>query len=221
MASQADICNLALSKIGDTAQIASITEASPQAKHCKQWYDIARDKALSDGRWGFATRRILGPAVALPDTVTQWRFAYGVPASCLDILAVLRPGAQSEVTELFVLETLPTGARIILTNVETATLRYIERVTDTTRYPVPFVMAMSTLLGSFISGPIRKDVKTAAALRQMYSIEIGEAAASDANGQHGENRKRDHVPASIAARRGRIDHGLRGSDDLPSTNWSF
>ena len=53
MASAVDICNLALSHLGDTATVASLDppEGSAQAEHCARFYPVARD-ALVRGRPG-------------------------------------------------------------------------------------------------------------------------------------------------------------------------
>lgn len=48
MASEVDICNLALARLGDNATVASIDppEGSAQAEHCARFYAIARDSLL-------------------------------------------------------------------------------------------------------------------------------------------------------------------------------
>ena len=59
MSSVIDICNLALSHLGDTATVASIDppEGSAQAEHCSRFYPVARDAMLELFNWKFATRR--------------------------------------------------------------------------------------------------------------------------------------------------------------------
>ena len=59
MASEVDICNLALAHLGDSATVASINppEGSAQAEMCQRFYPIARDSLLEMHNWGFATRR--------------------------------------------------------------------------------------------------------------------------------------------------------------------
>ena len=59
MASDVEICNLALSHLGDTATVASIDppEGSAQAEHCARFYPIARDALLEKHDWSWATRR--------------------------------------------------------------------------------------------------------------------------------------------------------------------
>jgi hypothetical protein len=59
VASEVDICNLALGHIGDSATVSSINppEGSAQAEHCSRFYPIARDSLLEMHNWGFATKR--------------------------------------------------------------------------------------------------------------------------------------------------------------------
>ena len=53
-----EICNLALSHVGDW-KIASIDEATPAGRKCKQWYSQTLKEALRACRWNFALARAL------------------------------------------------------------------------------------------------------------------------------------------------------------------
>lgn len=63
MASVVEICNRALSNIGNSRSINSLTEASKEAGECSLHFEACRDAVLSDFDWNFATKR-----VALADT---------------------------------------------------------------------------------------------------------------------------------------------------------
>lgn len=63
MASVIEICNRALSNIGNSRSINSLTEASKEAGQCSLHFDSCRDAALADFDWNFATKRL-----ALADT---------------------------------------------------------------------------------------------------------------------------------------------------------
>lgn len=102
--SEVDICNLALSHIGDTAAVASIRppDSSLQAQLCARFYPVARNALLEMGAWGFATRRVLlalvtNPTLAIAQSIDPnanrgtWRFAYALPSAVINVLAVL-PG---------------------------------------------------------------------------------------------------------------------------------
>ena len=69
MASDTDICNLALSHLGDEASVVTIDppEGSPQADHCARFYPIARDSGLQMTAASFGHRRAgLGLVAAAP-----------------------------------------------------------------------------------------------------------------------------------------------------------
>jgi hypothetical protein len=93
------ICNLALSHIGDTAEVMSIKppDSSVQAQLCARFYPAARDALLEMSSWGFATLRVQLAAVTLPtytdsngNTVPgSWLYGYAVPSDMVNALAVL------------------------------------------------------------------------------------------------------------------------------------
>ena len=59
MASEVEICNLALAHLGDEATVASIDppEGSAQAEHCQRFYPVSRNSLLEMHDWAFATKR--------------------------------------------------------------------------------------------------------------------------------------------------------------------
>ena len=201
MSSVVDICNLALSHLGDTATVASIDppEGSSQAEHCARFYPAARDALLEIFNWNFATRR--ATLALLTADSWDWAYAYAKPADALKMLAVLPAGASSDAEGAeYDIETDTDGATVILTDSEDASLRYIAYVTDTTKFPPLFVMALSWQLASMLAGPILKgdagaaEAKRCAGLAQAY---LAQAAQSDAN----QRKVRPvHNPAWMAAR---------------------
>ncbi len=179
MASEIDICNIALSHLGDAATVASIDppEGSAQAEHCARFYPMARDALLEAHPWAFATRRVL--LAELVNNWPQWQYAYARPTDCLKVLAVLSkdapddyqttpvwpypeaqpaPGAMyaAQIPQPYTCEINDQGAQVIYTNQEDAMMRYIARITDTTRYSYNFTMALTWALASMLAGPIIK-----------------------------------------------------------------
>ena len=59
MASAVDICNEALSHLGDSATVSSIDppEGSAQAEHCARFYDSTLQSLSELHNWKFALRR--------------------------------------------------------------------------------------------------------------------------------------------------------------------
>lgn len=212
MASDVDICNLALAHLGDTATVASLDppEGSAQAEHCARFYPIARDSLLELHTWGFSTRRT---TLALLGTGgPEWDYAYAQPAGALNIIAVLPPDATDDysmqfgsgvpasaggayVPQAYSCEVDGAGNDVILTDQANATLRYTGVVTDTSRFSPLFVMALSWHLASMLAGPMLKgDAGAAESQRcsQMMRQYLGKAMESDAaqrriNPQHNVN----------------------------------
>lgn len=201
MASEVDICNLALARLGDNATVASIDppEGSAQAEHCARFYPVARDSLLEMHAWKFATRRVL---LAELDTETwNWSHAYAEPTGVLKLLAVLPPSASNDDdTQEYEAETDSSGTSIILTNQASASLRYVANVTDTTVFSPLFVDALAWLLASYLAGPVLKGDAGAAmakACLQSFALSFSNAKVSDANQR---KVRPTHNPAWIAGR---------------------
>lgn len=199
MASEIDICNLALSHLGDNATVASLDppEGSAQAEHCARFYPIARDSLLEMHTWGFATKRI--QLAQLGTGWPEWNYAYAQPADALNIVAILPPDATDDysaggiatgvstggpyVPQPYSCETDANGADVIYTDQALAVLRYTGIVTDTTRFSPLFVVTLSWHIASFLAGPILKgdagaaESKRCAAMMQAY---LSKAVESDA-----------------------------------------
>ena len=201
MASEVDICNLALARLGDNATVASIDppEGSAQAEHCARFYAVARDSLLEMHAWKFATRRVLLAKLTVESW--DWAFAYAEPTGALKLLGVLSPSASNdEETQPYETESDANGASIILTNQEDASLRFVARVTDTTKFSSLFVDALSWLLASYLAGPVIKGDTGAAmakACMQSFMLVFSDAKMSDANQR---KVRMEHTPAWISGR---------------------
>ena len=173
MATEVDICNLALAHLGDTATVASINppEGSAQAEHCSRFYPMARDALLEQHTWGFATKRV--QLAILDEAWPEWTYAYAMPNDAVNIVAILSPTATDDYSQglinipdvsiagnyepqPFSCELNDTGAQVILTDQEDAVLRYTALVSDTTLFSPLFTMTLSWRLAGLLAGPIIK-----------------------------------------------------------------
>lgn len=210
MASEVDICNLALGHIGDNATVSSINppEGSAQAEHCQRFYPIARNSLLEMHFWNFAMKR--GILAEVTNTWTEWQYAYAVPADCLNPISVLPPDAHDDYSTQFVPTDTPywshnyspviaagryvpqaysiemdvNGNQILLTNQEQAVLRYTYYVTDTTKFSPLFTVTLSHLLASFLAGPVIKGDQGIQVSTQQMKIAmsyLSQAQTSDSN----------------------------------------
>lgn len=226
MASVVDICNLALSHIGDSATVSSIDppEGSAQAEHCARFYPIARDSLLQMTSWNFTARRVALAQVTM--NWPEWKYAYALPGDVLEVISVIPEDAADDystrfvptdtpyyahnyspviaagmyVPQPFTIETQADGSMVLFTNSENAVLRYTAYVTDSAQFPPLFVMALTWHLASMLAGPIIKGAEGSAEAKrctQMMAGYLSKASASDAN-----ERKTtvEHIVPFIAGR---------------------
>ena len=206
MASEVDICNVALAHLGDRATVSSISppEGSAQAEHCARFYPIARDLVLEAHEWGFATKR--ANLALLADTPPPgFQFVYQVPNDCRNIIDLIDPNAptfypidescghwQDDAFTMpavpYELEARADGTAVIYTNLENALIRYVASVTDTTKFSAQVVDAIAWLLAAYLAGPVIKGdtgAAMAASCMKAYTLSLSKATANDAN-----NRRR-------------------------------
>lgn len=210
MASDVDICNLALSNIGDTAAVVSISppSGSAQAVHCARFYPIARDALLEEHDWDFTMKR--APLALLAEQPpSTWQYVYALPSDLLNAVAVLDPNATDDysagliqygsyqgppgamvgifTTQPYTIEIDAGGANVLYTNQQNAILRYTVQVTDTTKFPPTFRIALGHLLGSMLAGPVIKGAEGRAEMKaqlQMYAVALAVAKEIDSNSRN-------------------------------------
>jgi hypothetical protein len=203
---EVDICNVALSHIGDAAEVASInpSDGSMQSALCTRYYNITRNSLLEMHPWGFATRRV---SLALkPYTVSPWDYAYGIPSDAVNLLEVYAADASDDYSAPFPMSGTPLGVvnsqqgvytpqpfvaemgadnqEVIYTNTENAVLRYTALITDPTKFSPLFVECLSWLLAAKIAGPLMKGaagMQMSKSCLQAFQFYYKEATESDAN----------------------------------------
>jgi hypothetical protein len=204
------ICNEALSHIGESNISSLDPTSSTQAQQCDLHYSAVRDELLEDGSWGFAIRRAqLVPVAAAPPS--SWLFSYVLPPDVWKPLAVLHPDATGDhyaggtgvpvrvwevqvagtghityTTEPYGIEQADGGHQVLHTNVENAVLRYVVRVVDATRYSPLFKRALAYKLAAMLAGPIVKGQDGAALSQRLLALSelhVGKARTADAQKQ--------------------------------------
>lgn len=214
MASEVEISNLALSHLGDSATVSSISppEGSAQAERCARFYPLARDVMQEDFTWNFCVRRKVLALVASWES-GKWAYAYAAPSEMLRPISISHPEASSDQVDAlggrqgapFQIESTVTGQVVILTNLPDAELRYTVKVSDTTKFSAQFVEALSWRLASMLAGPILKGDAGIKMTQSCLSIAMSmgsDAAVKNANSSQEERGQggRGHVPSWIGAR---------------------
>ena len=192
MASSTEIANMALAHLGNSKQIASLTESSGEARACNQFYEIAKDKVLEDFNWPFARTFVtLGLVEENPTGIDdEWGFSYRYPSDCLKVRRLISGiKAEDRLSEIkFIIGSDAQGV-LIFTDQEDARLEYTKRETDTAKFPTTFQIALSYYLASLIGprvtagDPFGLTKKCAG----EYLVEIGKAQAKALNEQRKPN----------------------------------
>lgn len=180
MASEVDICNLALSHFGQAASISSISppDGSAEAEHCARFYPIARNEMLEDYEWTFARKRAL--LAELTNDRDDFAYRYALPSDCLKPRRLLPDGYSDDRNDSSVYQW---EGDSIYTDEANAVLVYTFLLTDTTKFSPMFVTALSFKLAGFLVGPVVKDPtgRTQLTLGQQAERALGKAKASNAN----------------------------------------
>lgn len=182
MASEVDICNMALTNIGAEG-ITALTEPGPEARACSRYYAHTRDMLLQSYAWRWAQKtQSLGE---IPNTKEgRWSHAYSIPNDCLKIISIRPPyGNEYEAHDH---ENLAERARYELegntlyTHGSPILLRYIYRVTDPAKFSPLFTDALSWHLAVRLAMPITRDPKMRADAWQVATNMTGQAKEADA-----------------------------------------
>lgn len=181
MASVIEICNIALSNIGNSRSINSLEEASKEAGACSLHFDACRDAVLSDFDWNFATKRI-----ALADTnmpPSDWQYAYQYPVDCLRIIEIMVPGLRNPTAAQRVQYTtgIDDNGRLIYTDQSSAWLKYVSRVTDVNLFDAIFSEALSWRLAAAICMQLAGSADFGNNALNMYRASILSAGAHSMN----------------------------------------
>lgn len=163
MASQIQICNLALVHCGE-ATITSLNEDNKAARVLNRVYDMVRDQALTDYRWNFAIARAELAADPTPPAFGfQNRFT--VPSDLLQLIGLF--DSQESNRNYTSAETIfKREGAYILTDDAPCRIIYVKRITDTGMYPPEFVKYMGYLLATTIFYDMTKGADRYTALVQ-------------------------------------------------------
>lgn len=155
MASNVDIANRALTKLGE-GRLISLGDDTKAGREVNSMFHIVRDAELRAHNWRFAIKRArLAALVAAPEF--GYTYQYRPPADCLRILEVgdVYPGADlSDYVGMPSSEYAYEGG-LILTNIAAPLkLRYIARIEDPTLYDALFVEAFACKLAMELAEPL-------------------------------------------------------------------
>lgn len=158
--SEVQVANLALALIG-AGRIASLNDASREARDCKALLPLLRDEVLESYPWRFARGRAeLAQLTAAP--TFGWDYAYQLPADCV------RPLALSDAATRFEVE----GDQLLCDLAEDVFLHYTRRIENAAKFTPSFVSALSARMAADLAMTIPKDKSLAEKMWNLYQNRI-------------------------------------------------
>jgi len=190
MASETDICNRALLRIGSNP-IDSLDDVGKTADHCRLFYPLCRDMMLREFDFRFA--RAEQALVLTTDSFAGYSYAYQAPPDCLMALRVAdtataallfsssEPLLPLEKPDFDVVSNKAKTAMSVLSNTANATLIYTAKITNPTLFDPLFANALSWYLASELALPLQGSISMQQNFYNMYLRAFNRAAARSGN----------------------------------------
>lgn len=190
-----EVCNLALSHVGNGQSLNSLEERTLEARMCKLHYGPTRDKLLELFPWRFATKRAV--LAELAEERTGWDFVYQLPADCLQPQYIWT-GIRNPSSDLRVpFDVEATGAaatvtgRVLVTDQADAELIYTAECPTVALWTPSFVDAVAWALAVKLALVVPVKPQLAALAMPEARRALAEAKASQLN-----SRQADPPPLS-------------------------
>lgn len=180
------ICSNGLLLIG-ARPISSFDDEGDPALLCSNLWPTVRDAVLRSHPWNCAMKRVaLAPAVAAPDF--DWSYKFQLPGDFLRAWVVGRdsesPAWQIEDGHIVMDEAI-------------CYLRYVQMLTDVTKYDSLLTLAMTSGMAAVLAYPITKSQSQQDAMIKLHQFHLKTARTVDGMEGTGEDGE---VSALIAAR---------------------
>lgn len=178
LSSDVALCNLALSHLGISTVIQSMTERSKEAQACTAFYQQTLEEVLRDFPWPFAT--VTGAlALVAANPTTEWAFSYRVPSDALNLRRILSPCGRVETLRSRVPFRLGSDAQglLIFTDQEDAVGEWTSRESLLAVRPPDFVQAHALLLAGYLAPRVTKgdDAKLGDRALKLYAWRLDTA----------------------------------------------
>lgn len=149
MASQVEICNLALGFLG-ASPIVNLSDNNTKADALRTSYASVRDAELRKHNWRFAIKRDALPALVAVPISGPYSQQFQKPVDCLKILMVGDSYPGSDLSDYRTGPSTddysPEGDKILSNLPAPLAIKYIYQVIDTGLYDASFVVAFAAML---------------------------------------------------------------------------
>lgn len=192
--SDTEICNLALSRVGNKRQISSLTEGTTEADLVNLHYARSRNALLRAHPWNFAIRRA---TLAQSSTTPNHEFDYYhvLPVDCLKVIRTnweadgtfgtaiygfpgLVGGYETPIP--YRIESVAGVGRVLACNEATAKIEYIAEITDTALFDDLFTDLLAQRIAAEICPALTTNATMIKGLWEVYQSKLAEARTTDA-----------------------------------------
>ena len=187
-----DLCNNALSMIGQGTHISSLTENKKEADACKRLLPVTVARCLDKFNWSFARRDevitadfLLTDALCLP-----WKYVYKIPSDVMRLLYAVPMEASSASESIGYHGQIRFNVRnykdqkVIATDHEAPfIIQYQADISDISIFPPTFCEGVEAALASALAADLIKGiegVKVSQAMAQIAFQNLEHASALDA-----------------------------------------
>lgn len=172
MASEVDICNRALQKLG-AKRITSLSEDSVNARACNAAYSIVRDAELRKHPWNFAIQRA---NIAADSTEPDWGRAnsFTLPA---DFIRLLAPYPEDNLNDM---DWQIEGNKIYTDDTAPLYVRYIARIEDTSLFDSLYIESLACKIALELCEELTQSNQKKEGLREDYKQVIADAKKANA-----------------------------------------
>ena len=178
MVSEVSISNLALTALG-AKTITARTDDTTEARLIDIHYDEARDATLEAREWTFAVHR---QTLAQLEETPDWGFSFyhQLPSDTIRVMEVRQSSPERvnfrELSNR--LDWRREGDRIA-SDSGTARIRYLRRITDSTKFTAAFVYAFAARLAYELAISITQSRSIQADMFSLYEAKLAMAAQTD------------------------------------------
>lgn len=197
-ASEIEICNLALLRVGITTPLATLADGTKESNACNTLYSQMRDLLLGSFPWSFATRRD-APAASSESVRTGWQHIYDLPDDVLSVQKIwsgarrVRP--EQEIP--FKVEVKADGSgRVLLTDKEEPEVFTTIRLTNVLLFSPFFSDALASLLAVELVPALTLAEAMSARAMQRFQFSFANALTADADQHREDPPPRDTFTAS-------------------------
>ncbi len=169
MASETEICNRSLLKVG-AKRITSLDDGSDNAIYCTEFFASTRDEILRMHPWNCALyRKELTALAAAPEFGYSYQYTLPTSPYCLRVLRMEEIDAEYKIE-----------GRKLLTDESTCKILYIKRIVNAAEFDPVLVEAIVTRLSMKLAYPITHKRTLLETLAREFELIMQEARSTDA-----------------------------------------